>query len=58
MTSSLSQAREALERELDIALLDVDLFGKTTFVLARELMAHGTKVVFVTGFEETLYRLT
>ena len=47
----LSRAFEALERQaFDLAVLDVNLAGETSFELARRLREEGTPLVFSTGY--------
>jgi PAS domain S-box-containing protein len=48
----LSEAEDFIEKgRFDIALLDLNLAGESTFDLARRLIAAGTRVVFCTGYQ-------
>jgi CheY-like chemotaxis protein len=48
---ALEQAFEALDSvEFDLALLDVNLGGESSFDLARTLVRRGTPFVFSTGY--------
>ena len=49
--SSLEQALKlARSSQFDAALLDVNLHGKESYPVARELLERGTIVVFATGY--------
>ena len=49
--ASLARAQEAVNSvALDVALLDVNLAGETTFALARELGRRTVPFVFSTGY--------
>lgn len=43
--------RRAQERRFDLALLDVNINGETSFELAQSLRKQGVRVVFATGYD-------
>lgn len=51
---TLEKARQFLaERSFDVAILDVNINGESSFGLAEELAARGAPFVFATGYELT-----
>ncbi len=52
MTGSASAALDSLDRRpVDVALLDVNLMGHTSYDVARTLLERGVPVMFLTGYE-------
>jgi CheY-like chemotaxis protein len=52
MTGSASVALDSLDRRpVDVALLDVNLMGHTSYDVARTLLQRGVPVMFLTGYE-------
>lgn len=46
------RALELVDRPIDVALLDIDLWGEPSFPVARELRQRGVPVLLLTGFDE------
>ena len=54
VAATLEAARERMaERNFDVAILDVNINGHSSFEFAEDLMARGVPFVFATGYELT-----
>lgn len=50
-TASLQQALELLEGPVDLAILDINLNGESSFGVAAVLSARGVPFLFATGYD-------
>lgn len=55
MTGSAAAALDSIDQHpVDIALLDINLMGHTSFDVGRTLLRRGVPIMFLTGYEANI----